>query len=137
MTTDKGIKLDIGKPRLDLVLGGFSRALYNVGMVGTFGAKKYTDNGWQEVDNGIERYLSAMLRHYFNYKSGNDFDKESNLPHLAHLAWNALAVLELYSRYKTAREETISIDDIIKNKDFKGLSLLDKNDIDKVLDKII
>lgn len=95
MGTDKGVKLDARKPRLDLVLGEFATALWGVGLVGTFGADKYTDSGWKDVENGIERYLSAMLRHYLNYKSGEIDDKESKLPHLAHMAWNSLAVLQL------------------------------------------
>ena len=95
MSAEKGVKLDTGKPRMDLVLGGFSKALLEVGRVGTFGADKYSDNGWQYVDNGIERYLSAMIRHYLNYKTGELTDKESGLSHLSHMAWNALAVLQL------------------------------------------
>ena len=39
MSTEKGVKLDEGKNRLGLILGGFSRALWEVGRVGTFGAK--------------------------------------------------------------------------------------------------
>lgn len=98
MNIDKGIKFDTEKPRMDMVLGNFPRALYAVSEVGTYGANKYTDNGWEEVDNGIERYLSAMLRHYFAYKKGEVFDRESELSHLAHMAWNALVVLELQER---------------------------------------
>lgn len=93
-----GAKDDSVKPRTDLVLGGFSRALWEVSQVGTFGANKYTDNGWMEVPNGIERYLNALLRHYFKYRMGEAYDHESGLLHLSHLAWNALAVLELYRR---------------------------------------
>lgn len=96
MSTEKGVKLDEGKPRLDLVLGDFADALWSVGMVGTYGANKYTDKGWQEVGNGIERYGNAMLRHYFNYRKGIAFDDESGLSHLAHMAWNALAILQLH-----------------------------------------
>lgn len=110
MSTEKGVKLDDGKPRLDLVLGGFRSALWGVGLVGTFGAKKYTDNGWQEVDNGIERYLNAMLRHYLNYKNGEELDPESGLPHLSHMAWNALAVSELYQRIQKARQTKLDFD---------------------------
>lgn len=110
MSTDKGVKLDDGKPRLDLVLGGFRNALWGVGLVGTFGSKKYTDNGWQEVDNAIERYLSAMLRHYLNYKNGEELDPESGLPHLSHLCWNSLAVSELYQRIQKARQTKLDFD---------------------------
>ena len=91
-----GVKDDSNKPRLDLVLGDFPHALWGVGLVGTYGANKYTDRGWHEVDNGIERYSNALLRHYLNYKKGEELDRESKLPHLAHLAWNALAILQLY-----------------------------------------
>ena len=45
MSTEKGVKLDNEKPRMDLVLGGFAKALYEVGRVGTFGADKYSDDG--------------------------------------------------------------------------------------------
>ena len=96
MGTDKGVKLDTEKPRMDLVLRGFSHAIEDVADVGTYGAQKYTDDGWQSVDNGIERYLSAMIRHYLKYRQGEMYDTESELPHLSHMAWNALAVLELW-----------------------------------------
>lgn len=96
MGTDKGVKLDGEKPRMDLVLRGFSHAIEDVADVGTYGAHKYTDDGWQSVDNGIERYLSAMIRHYLKYRQGEIYDIESELPHLSHMAWNALAVLELW-----------------------------------------
>lgn len=92
--TEAGVKHDTGKPRCSLVLGGFSHALLEVANVGTFGAQKYTDNGWLTVENGIERYSDALLRHLF---AENDSltDHESDLLHAAHVAWNALARLEL------------------------------------------
>ena len=90
-----GAKDDGGKPNMDLVLGGFPDALLAVGRVGTYGANKYTPYGWHEVENGTSRYLSALLRHYLAYAKGNRLDNESYLPHLAHLAWNSLAALQL------------------------------------------
>lgn len=92
---EKGAKLDAGKIRPGLVLGAFSRALTEVTKVGTFGAQKYTDNGWLEVPNGVERYTDAMLRHYLDEAQGVHTDPETGLLHAAHLAWNALARLEL------------------------------------------
>jgi hypothetical protein len=93
-----GAKLDSEKPMLDLVLGDFAKALKEVGKVGTMGAKKYSEHGWLTVDRAETRYLSAGLRHYFEHKEGNILDDESGLLHLAHAAWNALAVLELELR---------------------------------------
>ena len=92
---EAGSKLDAGKNRLGLVLGGFSNALQAVGEVGTFGANKYTDNGWKEVPDGKDRYSDALLRHYFKEQSGELKDVDSKLLHAAHLAWNALSRLEL------------------------------------------
>lgn len=90
-----GVKDDGSKPDLDLVLGDFASALELVGKVGTFGANKYTDHGWLEVENGVRRYSSAMLRHYFKESEGEYLDPETNLPHAAAVAWNALARLQL------------------------------------------
>lgn len=90
-----GAKLDSGKNRLGLVLGGFAEALQGVGLVGTYGANKYTPDGWKYVENGRERYWDALWRHLFAYASGEIIDPESGLPHLSHAAWNALAVIEL------------------------------------------
>lgn len=93
-----GKKYDEGKPRVSLVLGGFSRALTEVSRVGTFGAQKYDDNNWQQLENGVERYTDAMLRHFLAEALGEEFDKESEIHHAAHTAWNALARLDLLMR---------------------------------------
>lgn len=95
MATDKGVKLDDGKNRLGLVLGGFASAIKEVGCIGTFGANKYTDNGWQSVPNGVARYTDALLRHLFAHFEGEEIDPESGYRHLAHVAWNCLAILSL------------------------------------------
>lgn len=92
---DPGAKLDAGKNRLGLVLGGFSNALAAVGALGTYGANKYTDNGWRSVPNGVERYTDALWRHLLAEAGGDALDGDTGLPHAAHAAWNALARLEL------------------------------------------
>lgn len=97
-----GAKLDANKPDCDLVFGGFAKALLEVAKVGTFGAGKYTDNGWKSVPNGIRRYRSAAYRHMLALEF---LDKDSNLPHLAHAAWNCLAVLELLMNAENPEDE--------------------------------
>lgn len=92
-----GAKMDEGKPRFGMVLGGFSRALTEVTHVGTFGAIKYSDNGWRDVPNGITRYTDAMLRHWFA-EDKETIDQDSGMLHAAQVAWNALARLELMLR---------------------------------------
>lgn len=93
-----GYKADSGKNRLTLIMHGFAHALLEVGKVGTFGAEKYTDNGWCEVKNGEQRYTDALYRHLLAEATGEANDSESNLSHAAHTAWNALARLELQLR---------------------------------------
>ena len=97
---EAGAKLDQGKVRPALVLGGFARALWAVSEVGSFGARKYIENGWVTVPNGKARYEDADLRHWLKDKMGQDKDEDSNLTHLAHKAWNALAALDLALREK-------------------------------------
>jgi len=91
-----GAKLDAGKLRPALVLGGFANALLAVTKVGTDGAAKYTDNGWREVKDGFKRYSDAEARHRLSREAGEIKDPLSGSLHLAHEAWNALAKLELY-----------------------------------------
>lgn len=93
-----GAKLDAGKNRLGLVMGGFARALQEVGKVGTFGANKYTVNGWVAVPEGVDRYTDAMYRHLFTECEGESVDGQTGLLHAAHAAWNALARLDLMLR---------------------------------------
>ena len=92
-----GAKLDAGKVRMGLVMRGFARALFEVGRVGTYGAGKYTPNGWLEVENGEERYMDAGLRHLVD-DAIEEIDKDTDLWHLAQATWNLLAVLELRLR---------------------------------------
>ena len=90
-----GAKLDEGKNRLGLVFGGFANALLGVGKVGTYGSLKYTDNGWCEVPNAIERYTDALLRHQMAVLAGETIDSDSGLRHVDQVSWNALAIAEL------------------------------------------
>jgi hypothetical protein len=93
-----GAKADAGKNRAGMVLGGFARALWAVCEVGTFGAFKYTDNGWTQVPGAQDRYDDAMMRHWLKNHMGETYDSDSELKHLAHEAWNALAKLDLHLR---------------------------------------
>lgn len=97
---EPGAKVDAGKVRPALVIRGFARALWKVSEVGTFGATKYTENGWTEVPNGEARYADAQMRHFLKEAMGEQVDPDSNVEHLAHEAWNALAKLDLALRRK-------------------------------------
>lgn len=57
----------------------------------TYGAQKYEANSWQKVDS--ERYFSALHRHLTAWRKGEKYDEESKKTHLAHAAWNILALM--------------------------------------------
>lgn len=85
-----GTKHDQGKPRISLLP---PLALIEVAKVSTFGAQKYGDHNWL---NGLNwsRLADAAGRHKLCYLSGERVDSESGLSHIAHVAWNELALLE-------------------------------------------
>lgn len=91
------MKNDNGKPRMDLL--PFD-AIKGVSDVLTFGANKYTPNGWKDVPDAIPRYEAALLRHFAAIKTGEQNDPESGLPHIYHLACNALFLASLMTAEK-------------------------------------
>ena len=93
-----GAKLDGGKQRPSLIYDSMARALAGVTQVGTFGANKYSDGGWLQVERGVERYRDAQLRHEIKRANGELMDPDSGLPHDFHIAWNVLAQVELKAR---------------------------------------
>ena len=93
--TGKGVKFDSGKTELSLLLQGCANAIEKVAEVLTFGAKKYTRNGWQTVDDAERRYTDALYRHMNAIHRGEKLDPESGLSHRSHVACNAMFLLEL------------------------------------------
>lgn len=95
---------DDNKPELQYILS--MRGLYDVARVGTYGAKKY---GQYNYKAGMPwmKLLGSCSRHLVSFILGEDLDYESALPHLAHLIYDALMVMdyayyhkELDDRYK-------------------------------------
>ena len=89
----EGIKHDEKKLPMASMLCSFSKPLQEVCEVYNYGANLYGLNNYKSVD--VHRYHNALQRHMFAYYAGETHDKESGLKHLAHVAWNALAILEL------------------------------------------
>lgn len=87
-----GVKDDGGKLRFDLIPPEVETALAEVL---TFGANKYTDDGWRTVPNAEKRYTAALGRHLNAAKRGETFDPESNLTHLQHALCNLAFLVAL------------------------------------------
>jgi len=96
---EPGAKLDGGKPPVFRgAIEYFPRALREIAMVSLKGAEKYTWKGWKDVPEAETRYLDALMRHLMYVAEGKFLDDGpggTNMPHIAQVAWNALAVLEL------------------------------------------
>lgn len=90
ITTTKlseGNKADSGKNRLDLIEPEF---IEGVGATLTYGAEKYGPNNWQNVEDAVDRYYAATLRHLMAWRRGEKKDSESNIHHLLHVATNIM-----------------------------------------------
>lgn len=97
-------KYDDGKPKPSLLLSGCANAVNAVIKVLGFGLAKYkVPNSWKHVDNAEERYFDAMLRHTMALASGELVDPESKLPHIDHIATNALFLSEFHHTKDAAK----------------------------------
>lgn len=97
------IKYDAGKPAVyQGVLDYFPRAVLAVAAISTFGASKYAWKGWENVPDGYNRYSNALHRHELYKGIEGDTDSDSKMLHDVHIAWNALARLELVLKEKDA-----------------------------------
>lgn len=91
-SSEKAIKADVGKT------GGWRMLAWDVipELLGIYqyGIKKgYLKDSWRNV--APERYEDALMRHMTAHLQGEERDPESGLRHIAHVAWNALAVMAL------------------------------------------
>lgn len=94
--TLQGLKLNKLKPQISLLFKQFPDALEAIARCSEYGHQKYkeTDSdflNFKRVPEGSKAYADAGLRH--RLKKG--IDLESMLPHCYHVAWNALAELQL------------------------------------------
>lgn len=83
-----------GKPEMSYLLD-LHKSLTEVVRVMEYGAGKYAPRNWLKGGKPDAEYLSAALRHIFRHSAESDTDPESGCLHLAHAAWNLLALLEL------------------------------------------
>jgi hypothetical protein len=85
-----GVKHDQSKP--DWSLMPF-HALEEVVRVLDHGAAKYGRDNWKELEHAEQRYFAAALRHLTAWHTGERYDQDSELPHLAHAACSILFLL--------------------------------------------
>jgi len=85
-----GMKFDDAKLKYHLV---DRAALAWLTAVLTYGAIKYEEGNWAEVDGWKDRYYSALMRHVEAWRGGEKYDPESTLPHLCHAFFCVMCLL--------------------------------------------
>lgn len=90
------VRFDAGKPRMDLL---DAEAMEGIAAVLAFGAQKYAANNWRK---GMSwgKTIGSLLRHTARFMAGEDFDKESGLPHVDHIGCNAMFLASYFRRNK-------------------------------------
>jgi len=92
---DKGLRFNEGKTRHDLV-PQFAQQQY--AKVLTKGSEKYAERNW-ELGMRWSKVTASLKRHLEAFELGEDFDKETELLHTAHIMCNAAFLTEYYKIY--------------------------------------
>lgn len=103
-----GLRKDDGKNKLDLIPPEWIWAL---GAVLTQGAEKYAVRNW-ERGMAWSKMIGCGLRHVFKFVCGERYDPESGCHHLAHAAWNFLALMT-YDIRKIGENDLPNFDDAV------------------------
>ena len=103
--TEKALRYNIGKPQLSYILSA-PHANNALADVFAFGAEKYARDNWK---NGLPplEIVDSLLRHLEKYVNGEDLDADSQLPHVAHVHWNAMALSEMVLQGMSREEPTL------------------------------
>ena len=97
----KGRKDDTGKLRWSLL---HWPSIEKVLEVSELGARQYGDRNYRKVKNKRERYFNALMRHALTWYLGSVKDADSGKLQMAHVVWNALALLEFDINKKKGRK---------------------------------
>ena len=89
--TTGGRKFDGNKPQYGLLP---PKALKETVKVLTLGAIKYEPDNWKHVPEAQSRYFDALMRHLWDWKTGEQLDPETGINHLAHGMCNLMFLLE-------------------------------------------
>jgi 5'(3')-deoxyribonucleotidase len=91
----QGLRFNKGKTRFDLLE---PHAIEQLAKVFTKGAEKYEDNNWLK-GMSWSSVVASLKRHLSAFEQGIDFDEETELLHMAHVAWNAMAIVSYYKHF--------------------------------------
>lgn len=80
-----------------------AEALEEISKVYAHGAEKYEANNWRKGYPWSWSF-SALMRHLWAFWRGEDIDKDSGLPHLAHAGFHIMSLL-WFSKHRTSKDD--------------------------------
>lgn len=86
-----------------------NEAIEEVVKVLQFGATKYAERNWEKGlkwDSGV---ASSLQRHLAAWKRGEDYDVETNLPHMAHIMCNAMFALHYFLNHTGTDDRPVKL----------------------------
>ena len=93
------LRMNKGKTRFSLLDWDFIEEMAKIMM---FGIKKgYPENNWKSPVKNIYDIDDSMLRHVIADSKGEYYDSDSKLPHVAHVAINAMFKYYQVNKYGT------------------------------------
>lgn len=115
----EGLRYNTGKTRFDLLE---PYAIEELAKVFTKGSEKYEDNNWLKGMKWTSM-IASLKRHLSAFEQGVDYDEETKLLHIAHVAWNAMALVSYHKYYpqgdnrlskiKTTKKIALDIDEVL------------------------
>lgn len=102
---NEGVKYNSNKPKLSMLFIQFPDALKAIVKCSEYGHEKYKEFdkdflNFKKVEGGSKAFADSGLRH--RIEKGLD---ESGLPHQYHVAWNALAELQMWIEEQELKTE--------------------------------
>lgn len=87
---DGGLRKNEGKPHVELCPGIVNELIGTVLWESAAPRGKYPMHNWRKGLKWNSEVIGSIERHLIALKEGGDIDKESGLPHIAHLLTNAM-----------------------------------------------
>lgn len=91
---NEALRYNEGKAELAEILQ-FDNALEALAKVMSQGGVKYEHRNWLKGGKPDAEYLNSAMRHLLSFEQGEFYDQDTGCAHIAHVAWNMLALLRL------------------------------------------
>jgi hypothetical protein len=124
-----GLRYNKGKNRLDLL--PFD-TIWHIGEVLTAGAKKYEDRNWEKGMN-FSIVVGCLMRHLIKFMTGNNIDKETGIPHIDLVMFNAIMLSRYYRKHKEFDDRPVESSELIEDDVIPNQNKLENDPIERFI----